>query len=55
MAKGDEVYVKPITKSDWISAGKIESATHQGISRMAYSAESNRLVLVMNRKKSPNP
>jgi hypothetical protein len=55
MAKGDEVYVKPITKSDWISAGKIESATHQSISRMAYSAESNRLVLVMNRKKSPNP
>jgi hypothetical protein len=55
MAKGDEVYVKPITKSDWILAGKIESATHQGISRMAYSAESNRLVLVMNRKKSLNP
>jgi hypothetical protein len=55
MAKGDEVYVKPNTKSDWIPAGKIESATHQGISRMAYSAESNRLVLVMNRKKSPNP
>ena len=55
MAKGDEVYVKPITKSDWISAGKIESATHQGISRMAYSPEGNRFVLVMNRKKSTNP
>jgi len=55
MAKGDEVYVKPITKSDWISAGKIESVSHQGISRMAYSPEGNRLVLVMNRKKSPNP
>jgi len=55
MAKGNEVYVKSITKSDWHSVGKIESLSHQGISRMAYSPEGNRLVLVMNRNQSPNP
>lgn len=55
MAKGNEVYVKASQKSDWQSIGKIESSTHQGISRMAYSAESNKLVLVMNRKQSPTP
>ena len=55
MAKGNEVYVKASQKSDWQSIGKIESSTHQGISRMAYSADSNKLVLVMNRKQSPTP
>ena len=55
MAKGNEVYVKSSHKSDWQSIGKIESTTHQGISRMAYSAESNKLVLVINRKQSPTP
>lgn len=55
MAKGNEVFVKSSQKSDWQSIGKIESTTHQGISRMAFSAESNKLVLVMNRKQSPTP
>lgn len=49
MAKGNEVFVKSLQKSDWNSLGKIESSSHQSISRMAYSAEGNRLVLVMNR------
>jgi hypothetical protein len=55
MAKGNEVFVKPIQKSEWQSIGIIASSTHQGISRMAYSAESNKLVFVMNRNQSPNP
>ena len=55
MAKGNEVFVKPIQKSDWHSLGKIESSSHQGISRMAFSAEGNKLVLVMNRNQAPNP
>jgi hypothetical protein len=55
MAKENEVFVKPIQKSEWQSIGIIASSTHQGISRIAYSAESNKLVFVMNRNQSPNP
>lgn len=50
MAKGNEVFLKHILDSDWQSLGKIESSSHQGISRMAYSPEVDKLVLVMNRK-----
>lgn len=50
MAKGNEVFLKHIWDSDWQSIGKIESSSHQGISRMAYSPEVDKLVLVMNRK-----
>ncbi|MCE2709116.1 MAG: hypothetical protein LW685_11225 [Algoriphagus sp.] len=50
MAKGNEVFLKHIRASDWQSLGKIESSSHQGISRMAYSPELDKLVLVMNRK-----
>lgn len=50
MAKGNEVFLKHIRDSDWQSIGKIESSSHQGISRMAYSPEVDKLVLVMNRK-----
>lgn len=50
MAKGNEVFLKHIRATDWQSLGKIESSSHQGISRMAYSPELNKIVLVMNRK-----
>ena len=50
MSKGNEVFLKHIRASDWQSLGKIESSSHQGISRMAYSPELDKLVLVMNRK-----
>lgn len=50
MAKGNEVFIKNVRDSDWLSLGKIESSTHQNITRMAYSPELNKLVFVMNRK-----
>ncbi|MBC6366154.1 hypothetical protein [Algoriphagus sp. AK58] len=50
MAKGNEIFIKNVKDSDWLSLGKIESSTHQNISRMAYSPELNKLVFVMNRK-----
>ncbi len=49
MAKGNEIFIKNVKDSDWLSLGKIESSTHQNISRMAYSPELNKLVFVMNR------
>lgn len=50
MAKGNEVFTKHIQESDWHSLGKIESSSHQGITRLAYSPELNKLILVLNRK-----
>lgn len=50
MAKGNEIFIKNVKDSDWHSLGKIESSTHQNITRMAYSPELNKLVFVMNRK-----
>ncbi len=50
MAKGNEVFTKHIQESDWHSLGKIESSSHQGITRMAYSPDLNKIILVLNRK-----
>lgn len=50
MAKGNEVFTKHIQERDWHSLGKIESSSHQGITRLAYSPELNKLILVLNRK-----
>ena len=50
MAKGNEVFTKHIQESDWHSLGKIESSSHQGITRLAYSPELNKIILVLNRK-----
>jgi hypothetical protein len=49
MARGSELFIKKATTQDWLFLGKIESSTHHHISRMAYSPELNKLVLVMNR------
>ncbi|MCM0041416.1 MAG: hypothetical protein NBV61_01490 [Algoriphagus sp.] len=49
MAKGNEVVIKNIQKNNWQSLGKIESSSHQGITRMAYSPDLNKLILVLNR------
>lgn len=49
MAKGNEVFTKHIQEKNWQSLGKIESSSHQGITRMAYSPDSNKLILVLNR------
>lgn len=50
MAKENEIFIKNAKETDWHSLGKIESSTHQNITRMAYSPELNKLVFVMNRK-----
>lgn len=49
MSKGNEVFTKHIQEKNWQSLGKIESSNHQGITRMAYSADLNKLILVLNR------
>lgn len=49
MAKGNEVFTKHIQEKNWQSLGKIESSSHQGITRMAYSPDLNKLILVLNR------
>lgn len=50
MAQGNGIYRKKSTDSEWEFLGKIESETHQNITRMAYSPELNKLVVVMQRK-----
>ena len=50
VAKGNEVFTKHIQERDWHSLGKIESSSHQGITRLAYSPELNKIILVLNRK-----
>jgi hypothetical protein len=50
MAQGNAIYRKKSNHSEWELLGKIESQTHQNITRMAYSADLNKLVVVMQRK-----
>lgn len=50
MAQGNGIYRKKSDDSEWEFLGKIESETHQNITRMAYSPELNKLVVVMQRK-----
>lgn len=50
MAQGNGIYRKKSTDSEWEFLGKIESDTHQNITRMAYSPDLNKLVVVMQRK-----
>jgi len=50
MAQGNGIYRKKTTDSEWEFLGKITSDTHEGITRMAYSPDLNKLVVVMQRK-----
>ena len=52
MAKGNEVFTKHIQEKNWQSLGKIESSSHQGITRMAYNPDLNKLILVLNRNQT---
>ena len=52
MAKGNEIFSKHIQEKNWQSLGKIESSSHQGITRLAYNPDLNKLVLVLNRNKT---
>lgn len=50
MAQGNGIYCKRISDSEWEFLGNIELSTHQNITRMAYSTDLNKLVVVMQRK-----
>lgn len=50
MAQGNGIYRKKTTDSEWEFLGNIESSTHQKITRMAYSPDLNKLIVVMQRK-----
>jgi hypothetical protein len=50
MAQGNGIYRKKANQSEWEFLGKIVSETHQNITRMAYSPDLNKLVIVMQRK-----
>lgn len=55
MARESEIFIRKIGETEWKSLGKIESSTHQTITRMAYSADQNKLIFVMNRNQTQNP
>lgn len=50
MATGNEIYIRKYNDPEWVSVGKINSSTHENITRMAYSEDLNVLVVAMNRK-----
>jgi hypothetical protein len=50
MASGNEIFIRKYTSSEWKSLGGVNSATHENITRMAYSEDLNVLVVAMNRK-----
>jgi hypothetical protein len=50
MARGNSIYRRKISEKTWELVSTIPIQTHQNISRMAYSADLNVLVLTMERK-----
>lgn len=50
MARGNTIYTRKHSSEDWKAIGTINSETHQNISRMAYSADLNVLVMAIERK-----
>jgi hypothetical protein len=55
MARENEIFIRKVGDSEWKSLGNIESTTHQTITRMAYSPDQNKLIVVMNRNQTQNP
>lgn len=49
MASGNNIYLKKTNQAEWEYLGKIKSSTHQNITRMAYSPDLKKLVVVMQR------
>jgi hypothetical protein len=50
MAQGNTVYTRKHSDENWKPIGTINSETHQNISRVAYSADLNVLVMAIERK-----
>lgn len=49
MASDNEIFTKKYNSPEWKSLGKIETTTHQNITRMAYSEDLDILVVAMDR------
>lgn len=49
MAQGNRVFRKKTNQSEWELLGEISLETHQNITRMAYSPDLNKLIIVMQR------
>jgi len=50
MAQGNGIFRKKTNQSEWELLGEISLDTHQNITRMAYSPDLNKLIIVMQRK-----
>lgn len=50
MGKGNDLYIRKAEQEEWANAGSIILKGYQNISRMAYSVDFNKLVVVMERK-----
>ncbi|EOZ98353.1 hypothetical protein A33Q_1007 [Indibacter alkaliphilus LW1] len=50
MGNEEELFYRKAKRSSWESAGKIDLASYQNISQMAYSPKLRKLVVVMDRK-----
>ncbi len=49
MAKDNELFIKKANENTWRKAGEINFPKYKNISRMAYSTELEKLVVVMER------
>ena len=49
MASDNEIFIRKYNSPEWKSLGKIETTTHQNITRMAYSEDLDILVVAMDR------
>ena len=52
--KGNDLYIRKAEKPDWEKAGSILLDGYQNITRMAYSADLKKLVVVMERERMEN-
>jgi len=50
MAQGNTIFTRKYSDENWKPIGRINSETHQNISRVAYSADLNVLVMAIERK-----
>jgi hypothetical protein len=50
MGKGNDLFIRKAEQDEWEKVGSIIQEPYQNISRMAYSADLKKLVVVMERK-----
>jgi len=54
MGKGNDLYIRKAEQAEWEKAGSIIQEPYQNITRMAYSSDLTKLVVVMERKRMEN-